>query len=64
MKPQVEWEPPSSSKKRVTATVKLGEWRYPVFLYMGDVYDLGVALRLGEEGKGWPGVFPEHPVSL
>ena len=51
MKPQVEREPPSSSKKRVTTTVKLGEWRYPVLLYLGDVYGLE-CLEAGGGGKG------------
>ena len=32
MKLQVEREPPSSFQKRVTATVKLGEWRYRSFI--------------------------------
>lgn len=34
----------------------------PFPLCLSDIYDCRVAWRLWGEGKGWPGVSPEHPM--
>lgn len=34
----------------------------PFLLRLSAIYDCRVALRLWGEGKGWPGVSPDHPM--